>query len=99
MNGRPSSLTPEAQTDLASVPVVSGANWPRPELVKAGKQVLSLSRYKFIGMASNGTIKLSAKETLRKYDFAHLDIMELLLRPCCTERFRLVDVHLDLKAM
>ena len=53
MNGRESLLTPEEQTDLQSVPVVSGENWPRPELEKAGKQILSLSRYKFIGLASN----------------------------------------------
>ena len=103
MNGCQSPLTPEEQTDLASVPVVSSANWPRTEVGKAGKQVLSLSRYKFIGLASDGTIKLSAKETLRTYDFGHPDTMAQLVRPqvsicpCCNERFRLVDIRVDLE--
>ncbi|KAH9034364.1 serine palmitoyltransferase [Lactarius deliciosus] len=33
-------LTPEEQSDLASVPVVSGANGPRPKLANTGKQTL-----------------------------------------------------------
>ena len=60
-------LTPEEQTDLASVPVVSGANGPRPKLANTGKQVLNLASYNFTGLAGNETIKMRAIETLRKY--------------------------------
>ena len=60
-------LTPEEQSDLASVPVVSGANGPRPKLVNTGKQVLNLVGYNFMGLAGNETIKVRAIETLRKY--------------------------------
>ncbi|KAH9955402.1 serine palmitoyltransferase [Russula dissimulans] len=60
-------LTTEEQTDLASIPVVSGANGPKPKLVNTGKQVLNLASYNFTGLASNETIKERAIETLRKY--------------------------------
>ncbi|KAH9009372.1 serine palmitoyltransferase [Lactarius deliciosus] len=64
-------LTPEEQSDLASVPVVSGANGHRPKLANTGKQVLNLvlnlASYNFTGMAGNETIKVRAIETLRKY--------------------------------
>ncbi|KAH8977845.1 serine palmitoyltransferase [Lactarius hatsudake] len=60
-------LTPEEQSDLASVPVVSGANGPRPKLANTGKQVLNLASYNFTGLAGNETIKVRAIETLRKY--------------------------------
>src|SRR6266404_6764066 len=61
------TLTPEEQSDLASVPVVSGANGPRPKLANTGKQVLNLASYNFTGLAGNETIKTRAIETLRKY--------------------------------
>jgi serine palmitoyltransferase len=60
-------LTAEEQTDLATVPVVSGPNGPRPKLVNTGKQVLNLASYNFTGLAGNETIKERAIETLRKY--------------------------------
>ena len=60
-------LTPEEQNDLASVPVVSGANGPRPKLANTGKQVLNLASFNFTGLAGNETIKVCAIETLRKY--------------------------------
>ncbi|KAH9034376.1 pyridoxal phosphate-dependent transferase [Lactarius deliciosus] len=60
-------LTPEGQSDLGSVPVVSGANGPRPKLANTGKHVLNLASYNFTGLAGNETIKVRAIETLRKY--------------------------------
>ncbi|KAI9438081.1 serine palmitoyltransferase [Lactarius indigo] len=60
-------LTPEEQSDLASVPVVSGPNGPRPKLVNTGKQVVNLASYNFTGLAGNEVIKVHAIETLRKY--------------------------------
>jgi serine palmitoyltransferase len=60
-------LTTEEQSDLASIPIVSGANGPRPKLVSTGKQVLNLASYNFTGLAGNETIKERAIETLRKY--------------------------------
>ena len=40
-------LTPEEKANLASVPVVSGANGPRFKLVNTGKRVLNLASYNF----------------------------------------------------
>ncbi|KAH8978749.1 serine palmitoyltransferase [Lactarius akahatsu] len=60
-------LSPEEQSDLASVCVVSGANGPRPKLANTGKQVLNLTSYNFTGLAGNEVIKVRAIETLRKY--------------------------------
>ncbi|KAI0293636.1 serine palmitoyltransferase [Multifurca ochricompacta] len=60
-------LTAEEETDLASIPVVSGPNGPRPKLANTGKQVLNLASYNFTGLAGNETIKQRATETLRKY--------------------------------
>ncbi|KAH8979530.1 serine palmitoyltransferase [Lactarius hatsudake] len=59
-------LTPEEQSDLASFPVVSGANGPRPKLANTSKHVLNLASYNFTGLAGNETIKVRAIETLRK---------------------------------
>ena len=76
-------LTPEEQSDLASVPVVSGANGPRPKLVNTGKQVLNLVGYNFMGLAGNETIKVRAIETLRNMvstAAAPLDSTVLLVR-------------------
>ena len=60
-------LTPEEQIDLASVPVVAGANGPRPKLVNTGKQVLNLASYNCAGPAGNENNKERAIEILRKY--------------------------------
>ncbi|KAH9972637.1 serine palmitoyltransferase [Lactifluus volemus] len=60
-------LTPEEQSDLASIPVVSGPNGPRPKLVNMAKPVLNLASYNFTGLAGNEAIKERAIETLRKY--------------------------------
>ncbi|KAF8271056.1 serine palmitoyltransferase [Lactarius quietus] len=81
-------LTPEEQTDLASVPVVSGANGPRPKLLSTGKQVLNLASYNFTGLAGNETIKARAVETLRKYGVGS----------CGPPGFYgTIDVHMDLE--
>ncbi|KAH9164380.1 pyridoxal phosphate-dependent transferase [Lactarius sanguifluus] len=58
-------LTPE-QSDLASVPMVSGTNGPRPKLAK---HVLNHASYNFTGLVGNEVIKVRAIETLRKYGF------------------------------
>ncbi|KAH9042474.1 hypothetical protein EDB85DRAFT_2139054 [Lactarius pseudohatsudake] len=50
-----------------AVPVVSGANGPRPKLANTGKQVLNLTSYNFTGLTGNEVIKVRAMETLRKY--------------------------------
>ncbi|KAH9029820.1 hypothetical protein EDB85DRAFT_2249882 [Lactarius pseudohatsudake] len=50
-----------------AVPVVSGANGPRPKLANTGKQVLNLTSYNFMGLTGNKVIKVHAIETLRKY--------------------------------
>ncbi|KAI9452060.1 pyridoxal phosphate-dependent transferase [Lactarius psammicola] len=60
-------LTPEEQIDLASVPVVSGANGPKAKLANTGKQVPNLASFNSMGLAGNETIKERAIETLRKY--------------------------------
>ena len=57
-------LTPEEQIDLASIPVVSSANVPRPKLANTGRQVLNLASYNFTGLE---IVKERAIETLRKY--------------------------------
>ncbi|KAH9026627.1 hypothetical protein EDB85DRAFT_1893336 [Lactarius pseudohatsudake] len=51
-------LTQEEQRDLASAPVVSGANGPWPKLANTGKQVLNLASDDFTGLAGNETSKL-----------------------------------------
>jgi serine palmitoyltransferase len=60
-------LTTEEQNDLATIPIVSGRNGPRPKLVNTGKQVLNLASYNFTGLAGNENIEKRAIETLRKY--------------------------------
>ncbi|KAI9452056.1 serine palmitoyltransferase [Lactarius psammicola] len=81
-------LTPEEQIDLASVPVVSGANGPRPKLANTGKQVLNLASFNFTGLAGNETIKERAIETLRKYGVGS----------CGPPGFYgTIDVHMDLE--
>ncbi|KAH9160505.1 serine palmitoyltransferase subunit 1 isoform a variant, partial [Lactarius sanguifluus] len=80
-------LSPEEQSDLASVCVVSGANGPRPKLANTGKQVLNLASYNFTGLAGNEVIKVCAIETLRKYGVS-----------CCGTpgHYSTADVHMDL---
>ncbi|KAI0251514.1 serine palmitoyltransferase [Lactifluus subvellereus] len=81
-------LTAEEQSDLASIPVVSGANGPRPKLANTGKQVLNLASYNFTGLAGNETIKERAIETLRKYGVGS----------CGPPGFYgTIDVHMDLE--
>lgn len=81
-------LTAEEQADLTSVPVVSGANGPRPKLVNTGKQVLNLASYNFTGLAGNEVIKVRAIETLRKYGVGS----------CGPPGFYgTIDVHMDLE--
>ncbi|KAF8477736.1 serine palmitoyltransferase [Russula ochroleuca] len=81
-------LTTEEQMDLASIPVVSGPNGPRPKLVNTGKQVLNLASYNFTGLAGNETIKERAIETLRKYGVGS----------CGPPGFYgTIDVHMDLE--
>ncbi|KAN0139446.1 Pyridoxal phosphate-dependent transferase [Lactarius tabidus] len=63
----PAPIAPEEQADLASVPVVPGANGLGPKLANTGKQVLNLASYNFTGLAGNETIKFRPIETLRKY--------------------------------
>ncbi|KAH8990872.1 hypothetical protein EDB92DRAFT_1946396 [Lactarius akahatsu] len=60
-------LTQEGQRDLASAPVVFGANGPWPKLANTGKHVLNLASYNFTGLAGDETSKVRAIETLRKY--------------------------------
>ncbi|KAH9060253.1 serine palmitoyltransferase [Lactarius vividus] len=68
-------LTLEEQSDLASVPVVSGANGPRPKLANTGKQVLNLASYNFTGLVCNKATKVRAIETLQKYGVdVHLNL-------------------------
>lgn len=55
------------QHDLSAVPVIQGANGPRPKLVSTGKTVVNLASFNFTGLAGNETIKEKAIETLRKY--------------------------------
>ena len=65
--GVPHSRRTDRSRINASMPVVSGANGPRPKLVNTGKQVLTLASYNLTGLAGNETIKMRAIETLRKY--------------------------------
>ncbi|KAH9034406.1 hypothetical protein EDB83DRAFT_2525241 [Lactarius deliciosus] len=50
---------------LASVPVVSGANKPRPKLANTGKQVFNFASYNSTSLAGNETTKLRAIEIPR----------------------------------
>ena len=60
-------LTPEGRTDLASVPVISGADGPRPQHANTCKQYLHLICDNFPGLAGNETMQMRAIESLRKY--------------------------------
>ncbi|KAI9452058.1 pyridoxal phosphate-dependent transferase [Lactarius psammicola] len=99
-------LIPKEQIDLASVPVVSGANGPRPKLANTGKQVPNLASSNFTGLAGNETINERAIETLRKYGvgscgppgfYGTIGVSVLSIHPCCDERSCFADVHMDLE--
>ncbi|KAI0316890.1 serine palmitoyltransferase [Amylostereum chailletii] len=84
--GKP--LSPSEEADLASVPVITGANGPRPKLLNHSKPVLNLASYNFAGLAGNEVIKERAIETLRKYG----------LGSCGPPGFYgTIDVHMELE--
>lgn len=60
-------LSATAQSDLAAIPVIQGANGPKPKLLSNGKTVTNLASYNFAGLAGNETIKERAIEALMKY--------------------------------
>lgn len=55
------------RSDLDAIPVLQGANGPKPKLLSTGKTVTNLASYNFAGLAGNEHIKERAIETLRKY--------------------------------
>ncbi|EJD01815.1 serine palmitoyltransferase [Fomitiporia mediterranea MF3/22] len=55
------------QSDFDAVPVIQGANGPKPRLLSTGKTVINLASFNFAGLAGNEHIKERAIETLRKY--------------------------------
>ena len=57
-------LTPEEQTDsdLASVPGVSGTNAPRLKLANTGNKTFNLSSHNFTGLANNEIVTVRAIE-------------------------------------
>jgi len=59
-------LNPVEEAELAAVPVVAGANGPRPTLTN-GKSVWNLASFNWTGLAGNEYIKQRAIETLRQY--------------------------------
>ncbi len=61
------ALTPQEQADLATVPVISGPNGPKPKLVNTGKTAINLASFNFTGLSGNEGIKERAVEILRKY--------------------------------
>ncbi|EGO01287.1 hypothetical protein SERLA73DRAFT_179434 [Serpula lacrymans var. lacrymans S7.3] len=76
------------QKDLASVPVISGANGPKAKILSTGKTVTNLASFNFTGLAGNEQIKQHAIDTLRKYG----------LGSCGPPGFYgTLDVHLDLE--
>lgn len=69
-------LTEWEQHDLEAVPVVQGANGPRPKLLfgpnvngkdAVGKTMINLASFNFTGLAGNEVVKEKAIEALRKY--------------------------------
>ncbi|KAL5514702.1 hypothetical protein ACEPAG_2018 [Sanghuangporus baumii] len=55
------------QSDFNAIPVIQGANGPKPKLLSNGKTVINLASFNFAGLAGNEHIKERAIETLRKY--------------------------------
>ncbi|TFK52851.1 serine palmitoyltransferase [Heliocybe sulcata] len=81
-------LSPQEQAELDSIPVIAGAQGPRPRLANTGKTVLNFTGTNFTGLAGNDDIKNKAIETLRKYG----------LGSCGPPGFYgTVDVHMDLE--
>ncbi|KAI5118364.1 hypothetical protein M0805_004336 [Coniferiporia weirii] len=60
-------LDPVEQSDFDAIPVILGANGPKPKLLSTGKTVTNLASFNFAGLAGNETIKERAVEVLRKY--------------------------------
>ena len=60
-------LDANEQAELASVPIISGSNGPKPKLLNTGKPVMNLTSFNFTGLAGNEHIKECAIETLRRY--------------------------------
>lgn len=60
-------LTTTEESDLATLPVIVGANGPKPKLLSTGKTAVNLASFNFTGLAGNEHIKQRAIETLRKY--------------------------------
>ncbi|KAH9474532.1 Serine palmitoyltransferase 1 [Psilocybe cubensis] len=82
------ALTANEQSDLASAPIISGPNGPKPKLAATGKNALNLASYNFTGLAGNEHIKQRAIDTLRKYG----------LGSCGPPGFYgTLDVHMDLE--
>jgi len=50
-----------------AVPIVAGANGPKPKILSTGKTAYNLASYNFAGLAGNEDIKERAVDTLRKY--------------------------------
>ncbi|EIN14688.1 serine palmitoyltransferase [Punctularia strigosozonata HHB-11173 SS5] len=80
------SLNEEEQSFLDNVPVIVGAQGPKPKLASTGKNVLNLSAFNFTGLAGNEEIKQRAVETLRKYGLGSCG-------PCGF--YGTLDVHMD----
>lgn len=60
-------LDPIEESDLSALPVIQGANGPKPKLLSTGKVVTNLASFNFAGLAGNEAIKERAIDTLRKY--------------------------------
>ena len=60
-------LPPSEASDLAAVPIISGANGPKPKLLATGKTATNLASFNFAGLQGNEHIKQLAIDTLRKY--------------------------------
>ncbi|KAJ7576960.1 serine palmitoyltransferase [Mycena floridula] len=60
------NLSAESEAELAAVPVIVGANGPKPKLAN-GKTVFNLASFNWTGLAGNEHIKERAIDTLRKY--------------------------------
>jgi serine palmitoyltransferase len=60
-------LAPQEQAELASVPVIVGAQGPKPKIASTGKTALNLAAYNFTGLQGNETIRQRAIDTVREY--------------------------------
>jgi serine palmitoyltransferase len=55
------------EAELASVPVIVGAQGPKPKLASTGKTALNFASFNFTGLASNEQCRQRAIDTLRTY--------------------------------